>query len=269
MKLQIDESRMLYGLGAFLGVLTILYFGQQLILDLSPAIKSFILLSSTVSFLAAAEYVRPGVLRTAFYIFSGFAYLSFLLYIFTRFSFTSEQTFLVLAVSSASFIVLGYLKGQRDLQMDDELAWKMVAVMVSLVAVAILFDVTGSQPDYSLELEDSVEVIEGREIVFGQMIVENDFILSRNLESVSYTGCLFREGENERGVFLGPDMPRLIGGGETLRFNLTDTFRSRPDENTTLNGNYSVARGRCPIDPEPNTIYIRESDGREILRSVD
>ena len=264
MDFEIDESRMLYGLGAFLGVVAILYFGQEIILGLSPTIKSFILFSASVFFLGAAEYVRQGLLRTSLYFFSVFSYLSFLVYIFMRFSFSSEETFLILALSSIAFIALGYLKSEREYELDQDQSRKLLGVIAALVALTIVFDVMGAQPEYELELKDSVEVVEGERTYFGQLVIKNDFLLSRNVEASSYQGCLFAE-DYDRGVYLSPDAPDLISGDTTSRFNLTDTIVSRT-ENVTVSGNYTVRREECPSEPEPGVIYIYEDDDGEFMR---
>lgn len=269
MILDFDESKLLYGLGAFLGVISIVYFGHEIILDLSPTIKAFMLLSSTALFLLAADYLSNSVLRSSFYVFSGFSYLSFLVYIFARFSFTTEQTFLILASSSSLFIGLGYLKSEKGYELSGIQVTKAAGAVLALVALLIVFDVMGAQPQYELQLEDSVQVVEGEEARFGQLVVRNDFLFSRNLDVPSFGGCAVTPSGEERGIYVSPEDPGLIEGDTTLRFNLTDSLRTRPDSNGTVSGNYTVNRGECPEEPARGNVYIEESDGREILRSVD
>jgi len=36
----------------------------------------------------------------------------------------------------------------------------------------------------------------------------------------------------------------------------------------SFRGNYTVINEECPSEPEERTIYIHESDGRELLSSV-
>lgn len=269
MDLEIDESKIFYGLGSFLGVISILYFGHELILDLSPTIKSFILLSSTAMFLGAAEYVRNGVLKSSFYVFSSFSYLSFLVYMFARFSFSSEQIFLILAASSTVFVGLGYFRSEKGYSLNKEQSKKVLGAVITLVAVAVVFDVMGSQPEYSLELHESVEVVEGEEFEIGVFEIRNDFVLSRNVDVPTFRGCLYMSEDHEpRNIYIHPDDPGLIGGGETERTSLADTVNSPHRENVTYSGNYSVVRGQeCPSDAEERTIYISEGEEFEMLRS--
>lgn len=271
MDFEIDESKLLYGLGAFLGVVAIIYFGHELILDLSPTIKSFILLSSAVAFLGAAEYVRNGVLKSSFYVFSSFSYLSFLVYMFARFSFSSEQIFLILAASSTVFIGLGYLRSEKGYEVTRDQARKVLGAVMVLVAVAVVFDVIGSQPEYSLELHDSVEVNAGEEFEIGVLEIQNDFPLSRNIETPTFRGCLFiEEGRDGRNIYVDFDDRGLIAGGITERIPLTEDahYERQEDQNITISGNYTVVNGECPSEPEKRTIYIQEASDLGILSSA-
>lgn len=263
-----DESRLLYGLGAFLGVISILYFGHELILDLSPTIKSLTLLSGTVVFLSAAEYVRHRVLSFSFYVFSAFSYLSFLTYTFAKFQFSSEQIFLTLAASSVVFIGLGYFKSERGYELDSDQAKKVLGAVAVLVAAAVVFDVTGAQPEYSVELHEKVEVVEGQEFEIGVFEVRNDFLLSRNVETPAIRGCVSVSEDYERNIYIRPDTGSVISGGSTETVSLKENLRSRHDENITVSGNYTVVEGECPSDPEEKTIYVHEGDDSGVLPSV-
>jgi hypothetical protein len=266
MDFKIDEAKLLYGLGAFLGIIAIIYFGHELILDLSPTIKSFILLSGTVMFLGAAEYVRHGFLKSSFYIFSAFSYLSFLVYIFARFSFSSEQIFLILAASSALFIGLGYLRSEKGYEVTEDQAKKVLGAVIALVALAVVFDVVGAQPKYNLELKETVEVVEGEEFEVGVLEIKNDFLLSRNVDTPTFRGCLFiEEGHDRRNIYVSPDDRGLIAGSATERLSLTESVRSPHDQNMSVSGNYTVVNQECPSEPEERTIYIHEGETNGII----
>ena len=271
MDFKIDESKLLYGLGAFLGIVAIIYFGHEIILDLSPTVKSFILLSSTVMFLGSAEYVKHGILKSSFYIFSAISYLSFLLYIFARFSFTSEQIFLILAASSAAFIGMGYLRSEKGYEVTRDQAKKVLGALMILVALAVVFDVVGAQPEYNLELNERVEVNAGEEFEIGVLEIKNDFPLSRNVDAPIFRGCMFiEEGQDGRNIYINPDAGGMISGGTTARISLTENahYESHEDQNVSISGNYTVINEECPSEPEERTVYIHEAEGSGIISSV-
>jgi hypothetical protein len=271
MDFKIDESKLLYGLGAFLGIVAIIYFGHELILDLSPTIKSFILLSGTVMFLGAAEYVRQDILKSSFYIFSAFSYLSFLVYMFARFSFNSEQIFLILAASSAVFIGLGYLRSEKEYEVSRDQARKVLGAVMILVALAVVFDVLGAQPEYNLELHETVEVVEGEEFEIGMLEIQNDFLLSRNVDTPTFRGCIFiEESHDGRNIYVNPDAGGLVGGSTTERIPLVEDahYERHEDQNMSISGNYTVVNEECPSEPEERTIYIHAGDDLGILSSV-
>jgi len=64
MELDWDGSKILYVVGGFPGIISIIYFGQELIFNLSTAVKAFILFSTIAVFIKAAEYIQTGSLKT-------------------------------------------------------------------------------------------------------------------------------------------------------------------------------------------------------------
>ncbi|MFB6209363.1 MAG: hypothetical protein ABEJ56_04490 [Candidatus Nanohaloarchaea archaeon] len=266
MNFEVDEPRLLYGLGALLGIFSIIYFGQQLIFELSPTIKSFILLVSSLMFLAAAEYSEHETLVSSLYFFTSFSYLSFLVYIFTRFNFSRETVFVSLAASSALFISLGYLKSERNLEIDPEKSRTLVMTLLLVIVVAVLFDVTGSQPEHSIELKESVKVDKPGSINVGSITVRNDFVFSRNLDIPEYSGCIYRSAENRRGLYFSAESRNLIKGDKEVKYNLTEEVGWH--ENDSLAGNYTVYNSECPENPEQNSIYVSRSvEERQVLRA--
>lgn len=268
MDFDIDQSRVLYGLGGFLGVISILYFGQELILNLSPTIKSFILLLGTAGFLSAGEYVGHKTLKSSFYIFSAFSYLSFLVYTIFKFQLGSGSTFLLLAFSSAVFIGLGYLRSGKGYEMKRDRARFILSVVIAVVALVMVLDVVGPQPQYSLELEEEVEVVEGEEFQVGVLEIRNDFLLSRGVEVPTYRGCLGDTGYG--GVYIRPEIENDILGGSTVkRLELVDDVRTAPIENRTVSGNYTVLEEGCPEDPEEGVLYISSGGSDNIVSRID
>ncbi|MFB6159322.1 MAG: hypothetical protein ABEJ95_06750 [Candidatus Nanohalobium sp.] len=269
MDLEIDESRIFYSLGSFLGVLALIYFGHELIFDLSPTVKTFMLLSGTGLFLSAADVFENGLMKTSLYVLSAFSYLVFLVYMFARFDFTSSQIFAVLTVSSAVFMALGYVRSEKGFRLETGNAKKVIAGLTVLLFAVVLFDVTGAQPEYSLSLREEVKVVEGREFSVGVLEVSNSFPLSRSLEPPSYEGCISKKGNDSRPIYISPSSNGLIAGGETERFNLTDEVYPRRDENVSYSGIYGVENSRCPDKPDRYMIYLSESVDSEVVHRFD
>lgn len=251
MDMEVNGSKVLYGIGAFLGVLTILYFGRNIILDLSPTSKSLLLLFSSVGFLATAIWKQE--FENILYLFSGASYLVFLSYTVTRFSFSSEIVFGVLAVSTAVFIGLGYFKS-KDYEIEAGLAKKALIGLLLVSVVLTAVDILGSQPTYELQLEDEISV-PGDETV-GAVVVENSFFLSRNVELPRYGVCTGSEDVN---VHLSYEESfDILSGGETKEAILENRFSYRSDQEYDET-EYSIQSvGECPSDPEEEVLYIFE-----------
>lgn len=267
MDFHVDESKILYGLGAFLGVASIIYFGHELILGLSPTVKSLILVSASAIFLVSGDIIENKLLMNSVYIFSGFAYLIFLTYVFARFDLSQIQTFGLLAGSSAAFIGLGYLRTEEIFSLKSGQSKKIITGLTVLALIFIAFDVTGTQPEYQLDLKEEINVSEGEEFSVGTLRVENSFLLSRNIELPNYDGCIAYNETTSDNVYIHPDGEGIISGGETQKFNLTDQIHfegppyerhgeviEREREDTTAK--YTVKNQECPDKIDNQTIYI-------------
>src|SRR6056297_3307436 len=101
-------SNLLYIIGILLGIIAVVYFGREIIADLSPTIKSIVLLMAFPVFLASGDLIQKRILDKFFYIISVLSYLVFLWYISDTFSLGSNIIFLSLVISSLLFIVIGY-----------------------------------------------------------------------------------------------------------------------------------------------------------------
>jgi hypothetical protein len=252
MDLDFDGSWFLYGTGALLGVISILYFGLELIFDLSPTVKSAVLICSSAAFLLSGELTDSKLLRNSVNLFSGVTYLSFLIYVILRFNPSETSIFGLLAISSVIFTVMGYLRSRKGFEL----------------ALILVFDVTGAQPEYEVELKEEVSV-NNSEIVLGELKVVNRFPLSRNIELPDYDGCLAYNQTMRDGIWISFNEEKMIAGGETENYKLKDQIKVRnigerpPAEtirhNEITKENYTVKTGECPEKPKNMTVYITKS----------
>lgn len=269
MDLDFDDSWFLYGTGALLGVISILYFGLELIFDLSPTVKSAVLISSSAAFLISGELTGSKLLRNSVNLLSGVAYLSFLIYVISRFGPSESSIFGLLAISSVIFTVMGYLRSRKGVELGYESSKKLLAGLGVFLALVLVFDVTGAQPDYELELKEEVSV-NNSEIVLGELTVENGFPLSRNIELPDYDGCVAYNQTMRDGIWIHFDDEKMISGGKTQKYELKDQVKvrnigERPlgetiRDNEIITGNYTVKTGECPERPENMTVYVTNSE---------
>jgi hypothetical protein len=268
MDLDFDESWFLYGTGALLGVISILYFGLELIFDLSPTVKSAVLICSSAAFLLSGELTDSKLLRNSVNLFSGVTYLSFLIYVILRFNPSETSIFGLLAISSVIFTVMGYLRSRKGFELGYENSKKLLTGLGVFLALIIIFDVTGAQPEYKFELKEEVSVNNSK-IVLGDFVVENRFPLSRNIELPDYDGCLAYNQTMRDGIWIHFDEEKMIAGGETENYKLKEQVKvrnigERPlgetiRDNEIITGNYTVKTGKCPERPENMTVYITNS----------
>lgn len=272
MDLDFDDSWFLYGTGALLGVISILYFGLELIFNLSPTVKSAVLISSSAAFLLSGELTDSKLLRNSVNLFSGVTYLSFLIYMVLRFKPSKTSIFGLLAISSVIFTMMGYLRSRKGFEVGYENSKKLLTGIGVFLALILVFDVTGTQPEYQLELKEEVSVNNSK-IVLGELKVDNSFPLSRNIELPDYDGCLAYNQTMRDGIWIHFDQEKMIDGGETENYKLKDQVKvrnmgERPlgetvRENEIITGNYTVKTGECPERPENMTVYVNNSGESE------
>jgi hypothetical protein len=268
--LDFDASKVLYIFGAFLGICSIAYFGFELILNLSPTLKSFIILIGSVMFLVSTDLVENSILKFCLFVLSAFSYLSFLAYTFARFSMGSRQVFLILAASSAAFTGLGYVKSEKNFELELGQAKQILGLLTVTIFVLVAFDGVGAQPEYELNLKDTVEVSEGEELSLGVLEVHNDFLFSRNMDLPRHTGCLvFSENESPERIYSSPDGKGIIMGQKKEKFNITETIGERherrlnqEDEDLNLSGSYKVYNKECPESPNKKGAFVHSSGGQ-------
>ncbi len=265
MDFEFDSSYIIYGFGAILGVVSLVYFGSEIILGLSPTVKAILLILVFALFFISANYNATGFLSKSFYLLSAASYMVFLFYLPGRFDFTTDQTFALLAVSSVLFMLLGYYLKEGKIKINRKYFWIFTAIILALGAVLMPFDAYGAQPTYRLNLEDTVTLSENEESDLGTLTVENEFLFSREVEMPSYSACLHFSKTFDLPVYYR-DRPGLIGGGESIQIDFGTSSRRALDElNRTSIEDVSLIKGeKCPEASKEPSIVVYES-GRDDL----
>lgn len=247
-----DAGTVLYAFGAFLGVVTIAYFGRSLIFDLSPTVKALLLLGGAAAGLLTAQYRPRKPFSSAFNVLSVAAYLVFLGYTTLRFAFSTEETFLLLAASSAVFLGLGYLVREREVVLTPERARKVLLALMATAFLLTAFDVLGPQPTYDVALNDTVTVADQPEprITIGTVTVRNPFPLSRDVNVPRFEGCLYTPERQRLLLELQPPEDIDEGplpGGATRTYTLRATVPLQRDREETGRG-HPVVNGTVPVE---------------------
>ena len=269
MEYDLDPATALYGIAAFLGAITVVYFGSSLIFDLSPVTKSLAFLSTFIIFLSVSLYLSgKNRVRTLIALgMAGVSYLAFLAYTLGRFDFGQEGIFAALFLSSIAFVALGYLASNERLQVGKEHLKYLVAAILVLGGGLILVDILGSQPSYSLHLQESVTLEPGEDAVIGSLTVTNSFILPREVSAPSFSSCLGGD-ESQRGLYTSTDTDEIIGGLSEQDYNLTaDVPPTRLMDESTM---VDIQRtDSCPGERENETLYVFQHDQTEAVEYVD
>lgn len=260
MDLDFDASNVLYLIGAFLGAVTVLYFGASYVLQLSPTTKSILLLSGFAFFFVKGYDLdsRDQLLSNLSYLVSGVSYLVFLGYTSAKFGLNQEQVLLLLGASSVLFTALGYSVRKQKLDLESLGSRKVLVGLLVFAAALFLFDVSGAQPGYSLELVDEVELGEDSTVI-GSIEVRNDFMLSRNIDLPRYSACVYQPNRT-RGYIDHEGEKDVIYGGESFSVNLTLNAVPRR-RSGNLSGVYALdKRDSCPDSSDTREVVLVEEE---------
>lgn len=265
MALGFDRETLLYVVGIFLGVAAAVYFGFQFFDQVSPVTTAALLFAGFVCFLVAGVGFDVEYLDVVAYALAAACYLVFVAFVISRFDVGDGGTFLLLAVSSALFIGLGYLAQERQLSITRRQA-KGVIVAVLLASVVLVgVDLVGAQPSTAAEFEDSIEIPDRSDrVVVGTVTVENEFFLPREADIQRYHACVY--GPDYRPAPLIRDESRpgssLIGGGETWSYDILIPGQAFYTENgTRLEG----FQGQDTVPVETTSECPETSDGSKVL----
>lgn len=270
MALGFDREMLLYAVGILLGVAAAVYFGFQFFDEVSPVTTAALLFGGFVCLLVAGVGYDVEFLDVVAYALAAACYLVFVAFVLSRFDVGDGGTFLLLALSSALFIGLGYLAQRGRLSITRQQT-KGVILVVMLAAVALVgVDLAGAQPTTSAEFEDSVEIPERSDrVVVGTVTIENEFFLPREADIQRYHACVYGPEFRPAPVQYDsrPDSS-LMAGGETWSYDIVLPGGAFYTENGTRMEGFED-RDRVPVEtasecPEtiddPKVLVVDESE---------
>lgn len=251
-----NSSNAFYALGTLFALFSVLYFGIEVILEISPAVKSAILLLASATVFSASGLTSSSWRKIPLYFLASFSYLIFVAYSLLRFDPGPASSMLILLGSTAVFMSAGYLVREKQIVFSGKRAKYVVAAGVFLMLGLFLFDVTGPQPEVQLQLRDSVDMTHGEETALGTVRVTNSFILPRGFEAPDYRACA--AGDQRVSVYTEREGDTVSGKG-TLEMELKARFYGPVSENETeKSGAFQVVRTEECIEKE-GQISVYES----------
>lgn len=265
----IGVTTLLYALGAILGVASVFHFGFEIIQDFSPVTKSAMLFMGFFLFIGLGSYVGDRMSSGAMYVLAAGTYLVFLAYTFAAFEIGSDGVFVVLAVSSALFIGLGYLKQQGRLDADRELARNAIIGLLVLGVLLAGIDILGAQPTTSTDVVDEIDlsdVAPGDRLTLGTVTATNEFFLPRNVDAPQYRTCLYVDGERlDQPAAVDERIDRIGGNSQE-----TMTLEYRPARAHHQNMTQTVGvipveeQDSCPDTSDTDQLIVVPDRDREV-----
>lgn len=266
MKLEIEIDALeaediMYGAALAAAFFTVAYFGFNTILSLSPVTKTFLLVSAAGIFLVAALYTREKLLETGFYINAVFAYAVGVFYSAGKLGFSPVVMVSLGLTSVALLLFLGHTLSNPRFSPGNRQLRLAGTVLVFMFLLAGAADVMGPQTRQSLSLETAINITGEETVTVGSLVVQNEFVLPRELDIAEYSACFVSPNETEA-VPVTIMNANILQGGEIKRIDIEvdvpDTVSER-----TLNAseNWTVINNEnCDIEALNRTIVVTPGD---------
>lgn len=261
MDLELNQSELLYIGSSILTAGAVISFvtGSS---TLSPATKMTIM-GLMCGFLLLFGTYTPQKLETLLlYGLAAFTYIVGTLYTVSTFNIGSDGSFLILLISAVVFAGLGQLLTEKRSSLPKNKFMIGAAALVLIGLSITLFDLSGPQPSYSLNLNDQVELTESEPTTVGDLAVQNNFIMPRTVDIPRYEACVYTPERRDAMVNMEDSYSLdMIDGGEVKELELTVRTRTRHDEEPEELGNFTVERAEnCPDSSEENRIVVTSAD---------
>ena len=273
MNFAVDGGKLLYALGIAFALGALVYFTRDVVFGLSVTVTALLLFVGFLAAFVAGLALDRDVLDVVAYALGGLSYVVGVGYVLTRYAVGETGTFLLLSVSAAVFLGLGYAVREHDLAVDRRTAG---IVLFGALAVSVVFvgaDAATGGVVYTAALDDettaqltSAEAAEPRRVVevsVGTLVARNDSPFTRPIDLPAARACVVGV-DTPRGADRGslqydprPDGTPLAGGGER-------SYELRVVVPTTANESrvtYGIERREdCDVRRETPTILIVDDE---------
>lgn len=253
-KLQENPDQLLTRFGIFLGVLAVFYFGREAIFNLTPLVKSLLLVTASAFFLGGSKLVEDSGTVVTLYLFSTVSYLTFLGYYILRMDPSTNTVFLLLGISGLIFAVIG--KKIDEYELHREKARKTGAILLILSIALIAVDLNAPEVEYQVQFDDSIEIGE-EEVEAGAVTVKNSYFLPQTYSADRVEACTAEDTRIRVMPESHSETSGIIDGRseKVLNYELSRIPRA-PEENSSTESFTVVESENCPDNPEPSVIYI-------------
>lgn len=272
----VDSGTILYVVGVLFGLAAFAYFLPDVVFGLSITVRAALLLLAFVGLLLAGLALERDVLDLVAFALAAIAYVVWLYYVVSRYDPGRTAVFLLLALSAALFVGLGYGLREVEFVLDRRDAAAAVGGLVVAALVLVAADALAGGVAYEVGLNDSatVEVPERAgdrqslalvETRVGTVTASNDFVFREPLDWPRTSGCLvgFDAPSDERALLeVGPsrvDAGDSIGGRSEVAAPITARLPVRTNRTGPLE--VAVERGgSCEATRDSPTLLVFVGD---------
>ena len=262
--MNVESSDILYAGSAILTVAAVLTFvsGESV---LSPVTKIGILAMIFVLLLRVGVHVERKLHQVITLGLAALTYLAGTVYALSTFGLGSDTGFLAFIISAAVFTGLGYLLTNDKIKVDRR-QLKLTCLALVVISLSItLFDITGDRPSYILNVQDEVNFNSSQNVEVGKLIIQNNFLLPREVDQPNYRACIYPDTDASVRVNIDSSYgTELIAGGgireKPVELSVIPRYYEEQEEPEPL-GTFKLERSdQCPDSSNEKKIVITETE---------
>ena len=265
---ELDTSYALYIFAAIFFLVSIIYFGAEVVFQLSPVTKSYLLFSLTALIIGTGIWFAGGIKSTLTYLTGFLSYIVFLSDTLFRFEPGTEVVLGSLLGSAVLFAAVGRILSKEMVELSTKRFRIFIGFIVLSAALLTAYDMSGPKPVYEFEFEEEVNIVEGPNRL-GSVTVRNNFLITRSYDIPEYEACVYDSGRDNLYIDVADyrtDSGLIAGSSEkSFDINYSASMRmvDRESDERRLehSGRFDITESeRCPSNGQNRTIYVFQQD---------
>lgn len=235
MKYEKLSTYLMLVLGSLLGLLSVVFFGLNRVIDFSPEIKSILLFSTSfILFLLSMRIPDPD-LKKSIFVLAPTTYLVGLYHVINVLELGNLFNFLIIVFSSILFITISYINLKiRDL-LDENYISYLVIVGVILTGLTAAYDLGSPDVQYSITFSNNTQLEEDDSQKIGFVVARNSYDFKKEFRPPEVRACIYPRGERVR-VDVKHQKTGFIDGNSLVQSSMfvrqpsNQTMQSIPNE---------------------------------------
>lgn len=258
--IEIEElmSNLLILISVSLAFVAIGYFGINSLLNISPEIKTFLMLGASTVFFGFKLYFEQEKLQISAYVVAIACFLTGVYHMVFFLELSKLIVFSTLVISSILFLVLGNLEGSMAKLVDKRYLVGFIAIAGLLLGSTVLYDLGSSDVNYLITYTNTTTIDEDGSQRIGYVVARNTFRFKKKFLTPELKACVYPAGRMEE-INVRHEHSGLIDGNSLIQSSMYIETPSKSTQSKIPDTLKVIERDSCPRNGSVNTLIVTRS----------